>query len=454
MQELEFALRKGDVEGVADAVGRLRRKGGPARLLLQCGVQEVGAGLPVDSPGAAAVVSLSAAFTLADDEVDPSRSLLLGHGLRVVAEAVGRGVWNAIPEAGLESRPEALDEAMIGRQPLAAAAVVLAALAERGPAAARYLLYRAATRVFSRSGEALTTAVWYARLLDRLGWSESAPPLVGHLVACIDRLQNPSRLEAEYWHPAWPSLPEGALTARRGRRPAPRALSDVLAGKDVFELDTTVDAALRIGMDVDAFAEAVVVAAAGRLVRTRRRDTTNPPPAVLWIGEPLRALTLAHAARSAWRDAPSVETLRGVWHAARYHVDTAWVGTCEWDPAFYPREPPPGAHGELLLRTTCESMAQGLPGLATTCADAFQRKWHGHSVLRDATKAHVARGIGGTPGLSYGAESLKLAAATFEEMRRDGHAALLLTALVRTLASPDLAPAPAFSERLKAALAG
>jgi hypothetical protein len=453
MHELENALSRGDADAVADAVGRLRREGTPVRLLLQAGVQEAMSCVPADRDGAAAMVALSAAAVLADDEVDPGRSLLVGRGLCLVAELRGRGIWQETPTSGVDSRPETLDQAMAVREPLVAAGAVLAASNERGPAAARWLLYRAASRVFSRSGEALVAAVWYGRLLDRLGWGEATPALVAHLMCSIDRLQNPSRMDAEYWHPAWPTLPEHALAVRRGRRPAPAALADVLGGADVFGLDTTVDMCLRSGMDVDAFAEAVIVAAAGRLVRARRRDTIGPPPSVLWLGEASRALVLAQAARAAWRDAPSTETLIGVWQAARYHVETAWIERAQWDPDFYPHEPPPGANGELLLSTTCASMRAGLPGLATTCADSFQRKWAGHSVLRDATKAHISRGIGTTGGLGYAVQGLALAAAVFEEMRRPGHQTLLLTALVRTLASPDVGPDTARGARLSRALA-
>ncbi|GMV39463.1 MAG: hypothetical protein AMXMBFR64_11790 [Myxococcales bacterium] len=455
LDELESVVGRGDLDGVAAVVGRLRAQGTPARSLLQAGLAGALDGLPSDGCGALALVALSSAFSLAEDSVDPGRSLLLGQGLGGLAAAVKRGGFRATPEAGVDSRPETLDEAMAHRRPLAAAGAVVAAATERGPAAARWMLYRAATRVFTRGGDALIGAVWVGRLLDRLAWGDAAPSVLALLMTGFDRLQNPERVDAAYWHPTWPSLPAGALVVRRGRRPVPRALDDVLAAPDIFELDTTLDASLRSGMDVDALAEAVIVAAARRLLRTRRRDTATPEPPVLWLGEPARALVLAHAARSAWRDAPSTETLLGVWQAARYHVQTAWVEHAQWDPAFWPTEPPPGATGEVLLSTACKAMREGQPGLATACAQAFQSKWMGHSVVRDAARAHLSRGVGGPQGLMWRSRSLELAAAAVDEMRRSAaHRDLLATALVRTLASPDLAPDTAFSDRMAAALNG
>lgn len=453
LNELELVVGRGDLDAVATVAGRLRAKGTPARMLLQAGLNGALDGMPTDGCGALALVALSSAFSLAEDSVDPGRSLLIGQGLGVAAAAVKRGGFRATPESGVDSRPETLDEAMAARRPLAAAGAVVAAAQERGPAAARWLLYRAATRVFTRGGDALIGAVWVGRLLDRLAWGDTAPSVLALLLTGFDRLQNPERIDAAYWHPTWPSLPSSALMVRRGRRPAPRALDDVLDTPDVFELDTTLDTGLRAGMDVDSLAEAVVLAATRRLLRSRRRDTAVPAPPVLWLGEPARALVLAHAARSAWRDAPSTETLLGVWQAARYHVQSAWVEHAQWDEAFWPETPPPGANGEVLLSTACSAMREGRPGLATACAEAFQAKWMGHSVLRDAARAHLSRGVGGPNGLLWRCRSLELAAAAVDEMRRTAtHRDMLATALVRTLASPDLAPDTTFSERMSAAL--
>lgn len=453
LEELEAAVGRGDLDAVATIAGRERAQGAPARALLQAGLVGALDGLPADTCGALALVGMSSAFSLAEDAVDPGRSLLIGQGLAAVTAAVRRGGFHPAPEAGVDSLPETLDQAMAERRPLSAAGAVVAAATERGPAAARWMLYRAATRVFTRGGDALVAAVWAARLLDRLAWGDECPAVLAVLLSAFDRLHNPDRVEAQYWHPTWPHLPAGALVVRRGRRPIPRALEAVLDGCDIFELDTTLDTGLRAGMDVDALAEAVVVAAARRLVRTRRRDTADPPPAVLWLGEPARALVLAHAARSAWRDAPSTETLLGVWQAARYHVKTAWVDQAQWDPAFWPVEPPAGATGEVLLSTACQAMREGQPGLATVCADLFQSKHMGHSVLRDAARAHLSRGVGRHSGMAWRSRALELAAACVDEMRRTpSHRDLLATALIRTLASPDLAPDTAFSARMSAAM--
>lgn len=454
LDELEAAVGRGDLDAVASVAGRQRAEGVTARALLQAGLQGAIDGLPADACGAQALVGMSSAFSLAEDAVDPGRSLLIGQGLGVVAAVVRRGGFHAAPESGIDSRPETLDAAMAERRPLAAAGAVVAAATERGPAAARWMLYRAATRVFTRGGDALIAAVWAGRLLDRLAWGDTSPSVLAVLLSAFDRLQNPERVEADYWHPTWPHLPASALLIRRGRRPVPRALEAVLDGCDIFELDTMLDTGLRAGMDLDAVAEAVVLAAARRLVRTRRRDTADPPPPVLWLVEPARALVLAHAARSAWRDAPSTETLLGVWQAARYHVQTAWIEHAQWDPAFWPAEPPPGASGEALLSTACQAMREGQPGLAAACADGFQAKHMGHSVLRDAARAHLSRGVGGYGGLAWRSRSLELAAACVDEMRRTpAHRDLLTIALVRTLASPDLAPDAAFSARMTAAMA-